>query len=132
MKKIIIKSEKLKQPGGPFSWGIKAGNFVFLSGMVGINVKGELIGKDDVKAQAKQTLENIKSALESVGGNVSNIIKLTTFVRNINDYSKFNEVRNEFFKENSISEDFPTSTAVQAILVRDDFLIEIEAVAYIE
>lgn len=132
MGKMIVKSEKLKTPAGPFSWGIKAGNFIFLSGMVGINAKEELVGKDDVKMQAKQTLENIKSALESVGGKVNNIIKITTFLKNLNDYAKFNEARGEFFKENSIDKDFPASTAVQANLVRDDLLIEIETIAYIE
>ena len=132
MGKTTIKSEKLKTPAGPFSWGIKAGNFIFLSGMIGIDAKGELIGKDDIKLQAKQTLENIKSALDSVGGKPNNIIKLTSFLKDLSDYGKFNEARMEFFKENSIAEDFPASTAVQANLVRNDFLVEIEAIAYIE
>jgi aminoacrylate peracid reductase len=132
MGKTTVKPKKLKTPAGPFSWGIKAGDFIFLSGMVGIDEKGELIGKGDIKLQAKQTLENIKSALDSIGGRPNHIIKLTSFLKDLSDYGKFNEARIEFFKENSITDDFPASTAVQAKLVRDDFLVEIEAIAYIE
>ena len=132
MGKMVVKSEKLKTPAGPFSWGIRAENFIFVSGMVGINAKGEIVGKDDLKMQAKQALENIKLVLESAGGNVTDIIKLTTFIKDINEYGKFNEARAEFFKENSIERDFPASTAVEAKLVREDFLVEVEAVAYIE
>jgi reactive intermediate/imine deaminase len=132
MAKMVIKSEKLKTPAAPFSWGIRAEKFIFVSGMVGINAKGEIVGKDDLKMQAKQALENIKSTLESAGGKVTDIIKLTTFIKDIKEYGKFNEARAEFFKENSIEKNFPASTAVEAKLVREDFLIEIEAVAYIE
>jgi 2-iminobutanoate/2-iminopropanoate deaminase len=100
--------------------------------MVGINVNGEIVGKDDVKMQAKQALENIKSALGSAGAKVNDIIKVTTFMKNLKEYGKFNEARAEFFKENSIEKDFPASTAVEANLVREDFLVEIEAVAFVE
>ena len=82
--------------------------------------------------QAMQALENIKFALESAGGNVTDIIKLTTFIKDIKEYGKFNEARAEFFRENSLERDFPASTAVEAKLVREDFLVEVEAVAYIE
>ncbi|MDD1778229.1 MAG: RidA family protein [Candidatus Helarchaeota archaeon] len=132
MRKVIIKSEKLKTPTTPFSWGIKAGNFIFLSGMVGINADGNLVGKGDAKIQAKQCLENIKAAIEAAGGKVNQVIKINTFLKDLADYGKFNEARAEFFAENSIVGDFPASTAVQAKLVRDDFLIEIEAIAYLE
>lgn len=132
MGKEIIKSKKLKTPTSPFSWGIKAGNFIFLSGMVGIDADGTLVGKEDAKIQARQCLENIKAAIESAGGKVNQIIKINSYFKDLADYGKFNEARAEFFTENSIIRDFPASTAVQAKLVRDEFLIEIEAVAYLE
>ncbi len=132
MSKMVIKSEKLRTLPIPYSMGFKAGNFVFLSSISAMNEKGELVGKDDAKIQAKQAFEKIKIALESVGAKVSDIIKLTTFLKKIGDYSKFVEARAEFFKENSIDRDFPASTVVQATLPWEDFLIEIEAIAYIE
>jgi len=131
MAKEIIIPKKLRTPSSPFSWGIKAGDFVFLSGMVAIDSSGNLVGKGDAKIQARQCLENIKGAVESAGGNVKQIIKVTNFFRDLGDYPKYNEARAEFFKENGITADFPASTAVQAKLIRDDFLLEIEAVAYL-
>ena len=131
MKEKLIP-EKMKKPAGLFSWGIKAGNFVFISGIVGIDIAGKIVGKGDAKIQAKQAFVNIAAILETAGVEPKNIIKLVTYLRNISDYPKVGEARAEFFRENSITEDdFPASTAVEAKLINADFLVEIEAVAYI-
>ncbi len=132
MSKQIIKSESFRKPYGSFSWGVKAGNFIFLTGLGGINVKGEIVGKNDAKLQTRQAFENIKTVLELAGAKVSNIIKTTTYLRNPSDWDKFNEVRTNFFKENSVVDNFPASTSLHGFPLREDVLVEIETVAYVE
>jgi 2-iminobutanoate/2-iminopropanoate deaminase len=100
---------------------------------VGIDHTGKLVGKGDAKAQALQALENIKAVLEAEGSEPKDIVKLTVYMKNIEDYAQINEARAEFFKNNSITEEnYPASTAVEARLVLSDFLVEIEAVALVE
>ena len=130
-KKIVPKGRE--NFTGLFSLGIRANNLIFVSGTVGIDETGKLVGKGDTKAQALQAFENIKAVLEAEGSEPKDIVKLTTYIKNIEDYAQLNEARAEFFNNNSITEEnYPASTAVEAKLVSPDFLVEIEAVALVE
>lgn len=130
-KKIVPKG--MENFTGLFSLGVKVNNFIFVSGTVGIDKTGKLVGKGDTKAQALQAFENIKAVLEAEGSEPKDIFKLTTYIKNIEDYAQLNEARAEFFSNNSITEEnYPASTAVEAKLVNPDFLVEIEAIALVE
>ncbi len=125
MAKIILQSPKVSPSRGIMSQGVKvsAGNLVFVSGQVARNAQGELVGLGDIKAQTRQTLENVKSVLETA---MDDVVKVTVFVTNVAEhFSQIHEVRAEFFKK-----DYPASTLVEVrSLVNKDLLIEIEAVA---
>ena len=128
MAKTILQSSKVYSSRGIMSQGIKvpAGNLVFVSGQVARNAQGELVGLGDIKAQTRQTLENVKSVLEIAGANMDDVVKVTVFVTNAAEhFSQIHEVRAEFFEK-----DYPASTLVEVkSLVNKDLLIEIEAVA---
>ena len=130
MPKIILDSPNVSTPKGIMSLGVKvpAGQLVFVSGQVARDAQGETVGTGDIKAQTRQTLENIKSILESAGATMDDIVKVGVYVTNVEEqYSSVHEVRAEYFKQ-----DYPASTLVEvSALAQKDLLIEIEAIAVI-
>ncbi len=110
---------------GPYSQGVKAGNFVFVSGQLPIDhLTGEFAG-DEVVSQTKQSLENVKAILNEVGYEMSDVVKTTVFLSNINDFVKMNEVYSNYFNE-----PFPARAAFQVARLPKDALVEIEVVAH--
>lgn len=109
---------------------VRAGRLVFISGQVSYDSAGNLVGKGDFRAQARQVYENLKACLRAVGADLSHIVKTTTFIVNINEnIATFREVRDEYFKGIPHA---PASTAVATSgLVNPDLLLEIEAVVVI-
>ncbi len=109
---------------GPYSPGIKAGNFLFISG------QGSAQSKEDIKEQTLTTLNKIKTIVEAGGGKISNIVKATVYLKNINDFSEMNSVYKKFFNENGVSEFYPSRAALEVSnLPLPSMLIEISAIA---
>jgi 2-iminobutanoate/2-iminopropanoate deaminase len=105
---------------------VNRGTPVFIAGQVALDVSGNLVGAGDFRAQAQQVFENLKTAVEFVGGKFSNIIKLNVYVLDRARLPEYREVRDKFIDLKNP----PASTAVQvAALFRSEFLIEVEAVA---
>lgn len=126
MKKEIVISDKMPKPLAPYSPGIKAGNFIFTAGQVGIDpTTGQLKGRT-VKDQTEQCLENISTILEAAGSSLEHVVKTTIFLTDMSNYKEMNETYAKFFPTNP-----PARSTVQAALVTKEMLIEIEAVAII-
>jgi enamine deaminase RidA (YjgF/YER057c/UK114 family) len=108
---------------------VRAGRLIFIAGQAALNRDGELIGKDDFAAQAGQVFRNLSVALSAVGCTASNLIKLTVFLRDMDDLPIYREARNRFFATTTP----PAAPAVTLVevsrLYGSDFLIEIEAIA---
>ena len=121
-------------PGLPEPFGIFSGaawepdgRVLHISGYVSQDAEGGLVGVGDIKAQTQQVLKNIETALASVGGNMSDIARVTVYVTDMSSLSEIHEVRAEFFQR-----PYPASTLVQVSrLVRPEYMIEIDAVAVI-
>ncbi len=130
MAKTILKSPILITPNGIMSHGVKvpAGNMVFVSGQVARDAQGNLVGKGDITAQTRQTLENLKSVLEAGGATLDDVAKVTVFAIDVvGHYDQIHAARAEYFKS-----DYPASTMVEvSSLVNPDMLIEIEAIAVV-
>lgn len=125
MNKTVITTKNAPAAIGPYSQGIKAGNLVFTSGQLPINPStGELI--TDIKAAARQSLENVKAILESAGTSMDNAVKVTVFLKDMNDFAAVNEIYSEYFKDNA-----PARSAIQIAKLPKDGVIEIEAIAFI-
>jgi 2-iminobutanoate/2-iminopropanoate deaminase len=117
----------LSEPVSHFTHVVRAGRTVFVSGCVATDGAGRLVGGNDVVAQTRQVHENIKRCLTAAGATFADICKVTVFLRSINDREKVNTVRQEYFGAHR-----PASTLVEiSRLVRDEYLVEIEATAVI-
>jgi 2-iminobutanoate/2-iminopropanoate deaminase len=126
MEKVIISTDKAPAAIGPYSQAIKLGNMLFTSGQIPLNpATGELIATNAGDA-AKQCLENLKAILEEAGTNLSNVVKTTVFLKDMNDFVVVNEVYGTYF-----SEKMPARSAVQVGKLPKDALVEIEAIALI-
>ena len=103
-----------------------AGRIVFVSGQVALDADGQLVGEGDFDAQTRQVFANLTRALEASGATWPDVAKLTYLVRDVSQLAAIRTVRDEFVD----TERPPASTLVEVRrLVRDEFLIEIEAIA---
>jgi enamine deaminase RidA (YjgF/YER057c/UK114 family) len=111
-----------------YSHVVKVGNLVFIAGQVAQDASGQIVGVGDFTAQAEQVFENLKRALGTVGGDLTNLVKVTIYVTDARYRDPLREVNRKY-----LPTDRPTSTLlVVAGLARPECLIEIEAVAAID
>jgi len=122
MRKIIIASAKLPV-FGPYSAAVEAGGFIYISGQIALDPKtGEVI--EDIKSATRQVLTNIQTIMEAAGLELTNIIKTTIFLKNINDFAAVNEVYAGFFPEEP-----PARSTLEVSSLPKGVPIEIEAIA---
>lgn len=123
--KRLIGTEKVADTDGTWSQATCAGNLVFISGQVPLDSSGNLVGKDDFKLQAKQSIDNLLAMLEATGAKIENLASITVFLKNMEDRVLFAEVRNSYFKEHP-----PASTLVEVSrMFMDDILLEVNGIA---
>jgi reactive intermediate/imine deaminase len=107
---------------------INTGKLVYVAGQVALDEAGQLVGPGDFRAQTQQVFENLKAAVEAAGGDFSDVIKLNYYLVDMSNLPLMREVRDRFID----TEHPPASTAVQVSkLFRDEFLIEVEAIAIV-
>jgi enamine deaminase RidA (YjgF/YER057c/UK114 family) len=105
---------------------VNAGKLLFIAGQVALDKAGNLMGAGDFSAQARQVFENLKTAVETVGGSFRDAVKLNAYVVDRSFLPQYREVRDLYIDVHRP----PASTAVQVgALFRPEFLIEAEAVA---
>jgi len=122
--KSPLHSVHAPQPIGPYTQAMRAGDFVFISGQIGIDpADGKIAGKD-AAAQATQALKNIRAILTAAGLSAEHVVKSTIFLRNMDDFAKVNDVYGEFFHE-----DPPARSTVAVMGLPMNALIEIEVIA---
>ena len=110
---------------GPYSQAIQAGNLVMASGQLPVDpFTGKIPG--DVQAQTAQSIENLKAILEGAGSSLPQVMKTTVFIKNMDDFSKVNEVYAKYFPNNP-----PARSCVEVARLPKDAFVEVEAVATI-
>ena len=87
----------LSEPVSHYVHAVRFEDLLFISGMGPVDARGTLVGEDDITAQTRQTLRNIKLVLDTLGATFADILKVTVFVLDINDREAINVVRQEFF-----------------------------------
>ena len=123
--KRIRVPEQLPQPISHYTDGVVAGGWIWISGMLALDKTGTLIGVDDVIAQATRVHENIKAVLDKAGATFADVVKVTVYLRRIEDRAAVNTVRRQFFGKSR-----PASTLVEvSAFVIPGALVEIDAVA---
>lgn len=123
--KVIVPAGSAP-PLAPYSPGAKAGNTLYVSGTLAMDVAGKTVGVGDVRAQTRHVLESIKSVVAAAGGAMTDIAFNQIFLKDLGDYSAMNEVYREYFPGNP-----PARYCIRADLVRPEFLVEIASTAHI-
>jgi reactive intermediate/imine deaminase len=114
----------LAPPISHYCDAVRFGDLLFISGLVGVDAQGNVVGEGDAARQTRQIFENMRKVLEAAGAGFGDVLKVTVFLTNIEDRARINPVRQEFFGAAR-----PASTLVEiSRLVRPDLLVEIEAV----
>lgn len=122
MKKII-STPKAPAAIGPYSQAIEVNGLLFTSGVIPIVPStGELV-EGDIEAQAGQAIGNLAALIEAAGAKIENTIKTTVFIKNMDDFTKVNEIYAKYF-----TTDFPARSCVEVARLPKDVLIEIEAI----
>jgi len=124
--KQIINSKKAPKAIGPYSQAIKAGQLLFISGQLPVNAETGQLVQDSIEAETKQSLENIKAILEEAGAKMTDIVKTTIFIKDMNDFARVNEAYQSYFQTEP-----PARVCVEVSRLPKDANIEIEAIAYI-
>ena len=123
MKEIISTTGA---PGaiGPYSQAVKAGDLLFVSGQLPIDPATGAFGGDDIAAQTRQSLTNVKNIVEAAGMTMADVVRVGVFLQDMEHFGAMNAVYGEFF-----TGDCPARAAVQVARLPKDALVEIEAVA---
>ena len=120
-----FRVEDLNEPISHYTDAVRFGDTLYLSGVAALDSKGELVGGDDVAAQARKTLENMELILKAAGAGFADVLKVTVYLTDVNDRQAINPVRKEFFGDSR-----PASTLIGVnALAIPGMKIEIEAVA---
>ncbi|SEB52034.1 RidA family protein [Paenibacillus sp. GP183] len=105
---------------------VRSGRTIYIAGQVALNREGQVVGIGDLAAQTKQVFENIKSALEATDAAFDEVVKLTYFITDISQFQVVRDIRDTYINTSKP----PAGTVVEVSgLFREQFLIEIEAIA---
>ncbi|MCK9526475.1 MAG: RidA family protein [Limnochordia bacterium] len=96
----IVHSENAPAAVGPYNQGIRAGNLLFISGQLGLDMKTGEIAYGDVEAQARQVLNNLETIAQAGGSSLANALKVSVYLTDMGDFEKMNAVYASFFPEN--------------------------------
>lgn len=120
----VISTKKAPAAVGPYSQAIEVDGFIFTSGQLPIDPEtGELV-QGDIKEATKRSLDNVVAILEEAGSSLENIIKVTIFLDDINDFGQVNEVYGEYFSDHK-----PARSCIEVAKIPLDGDIEIEVIA---
>ena len=120
----VISTENAPGAIGPYSQAIKAGGMVFCSGQIPIDPATGQFVSENVGEQTVQVFKNLEAVLKAAGTGLSNVVKTTVFLADMNDFTEMNEVYSQFFSENK-----PARATVQAARLPRDAKVEIECIA---
>jgi len=125
--KKIISTTNAPAAIGPYSQGVIANNFIFISGQISIDMATGKITGGSIKEQTERVLKNIKAILEAADSSLNNVVKCTVYLKDINTFSEMNEKYKEFFKENP-----PARATVEVANLPKDAGVEIDAIAILK
>ncbi len=124
MPKQQISTKKGASPAGAYSQGLKAGDFIFVSGQGPLDPDtGQVVG-ETIEEQTTRTLENIKAILEAAGASMADVVKVAANLADIALFDRYNKVYATYFPDPK-----PTRTTVGSQL--PGILVEIDAIAYV-
>lgn len=125
MNRQIVHSAEAPAAIGPYSQGVKAGGFLFVSGQVPIGLDGH-IASDDVAEQTHQAVQNVRAVLAAGGAGLGDVVRTTIYLTDMNDFATVNEVYGSYFTDKP-----PARVTVEVSRLPRDVKVEIDAIAYV-
>lgn len=126
MARRIVSTPLAPRPVGPYSQGVVAGGWLFVSGQIPIDPEtGELVA-GDFREQTRRVLENLKAVVEAAGASLGDVVKVTVYLTDISRFQEFNEVYREYFPREP-----PARVVVQVAGLPKGAELEVEAIAYL-
>ena len=121
-------NEKIATPDapqaiGPYSQAIRSGNFLFVSGQIAIDPQAADMIEGDIEAQTQQALKNVAAIIDAAGMSLQDVVKCTCFLKDMNDFIKFNGVYENYF-----GEILPARETVEVSRLPKDALVEVSAI----
>ena len=123
--KSTISTTKAPKAVGPYSQGVSFENLIFTSGQIALDPNTGKMVPGGIKEQSRQVMNNLKAVLTAAGSDLNNVIKTTVFLKDINDFSTFNEIYAEYFPDT-----LPARSAFQVAALPLNAMVEIEMIAH--
>jgi 2-iminobutanoate/2-iminopropanoate deaminase len=121
--RTTIQTPNAPKAIGPYSQAVRYGDLLFVSGMLGMDPKSGEFAGSDIEKQAVQVLENLKAVIEAAGMSLQSVLKSTVFLKDMNDFAKFNEIYGRYFKDAP-----PARETIQVARLPRDAAIEISVI----
>ncbi len=125
----IIQTDQAPAPVGPYNQGVVAsGAMLFVAGQIPLDAAtGELVG-ETVSEQTEKALQNLTAVIEAAGSDISQVVKTSVFLKDMNDFVEMNKVYAKHFGDESA----PARACVEVARLPKDVLVEIECIAMVE
>jgi 2-iminobutanoate/2-iminopropanoate deaminase len=120
----VVATQDAPQAIGPYSQGVKANGFVFISGQIAIDPASGQIIAGDVAAQTERVLKNLEAILKAAGTGLEKVVRTTVFLKNMGDFAAMNEVYGRFWKSAP-----PARSTVEVARLPRDVAVEIDIIA---
>ena len=120
----VVSTDSGPKAIGPYSQAIKANGLVFTSGQVAIDPTTQLVITGDIAAQTERVMQNLSAILAAAGTNLTNVVRSTVFLKNMNDFAAMNEVYGRYFTTQP-----PARSTVEVARLPKDVLVEIDVIA---
>lgn len=125
--KTIIATKEAPAALGPYSQAVRKGNMLFVSGQLGIDPASGELAPNDVEAQARQALKNLRAVLAAAGAGPRDVLKTTVFLASMDDFAAVNKIYSETFNAEP-----PARSCVAVATLPKNALVEVEAIAVLD
>lgn len=122
-----IQTDKAPKAIGPYSQGIRAGQFLFVSGQIPINPQTGEVVTGGIQAQTKQVLDNLQSIITEAGCTLQDVVKTTIFLKDMNNFDIVNDTYGKYFSTNP-----PARACIEVSRLPKDVEVEIEAIVFVK
>ena len=126
MAREIIRTDRAPAPIGPYSQAVKVDGWLYCAGQIPVDPATGAVINDDVAAAAERVLINLQAVVEAAGGRMADTVKVTLYLKDMEDFQAANTVFSRFFPE-----DPPARAAIQAARLPKDVRVEMDLVAYV-
>ncbi len=126
-EKKVFYSDKAPVPKGPYSQAVIHNGLLYISGQVPIDSETGVIVRGTIEEETEVVLKNIKTIIEDAGASMEDVLKVTCYLADMDDFGRFNNIYKEYFKDEP-----PARTTIQAGRLPLDVQVEIDAIVALE